>query len=162
MTEDEYVAAVSDGRRSACETSDDLFRLIEEAVRVYPDSARLWQIRGDMIQLGSEGSPYALSEALVSYQKAISIDPRFARAHESIGYYFDVIEVDLERAEAAFRAAIDCGGEASSYAGLARVLAELGRGRERALEVVAGCPTQDCSIIREIREEIELGQWDPV
>jgi tetratricopeptide (TPR) repeat protein len=68
--------------------------LADEAVRAFPQSAKLWVMRGCLIQLGSESSPYPLEEALRSYQRAIEVNPQFAEAWEEIGYYYDVILAD--------------------------------------------------------------------
>jgi hypothetical protein len=67
--------------------------LADEAVRTFPGSAKLWVMRGDLIQL-VESCPYPLEEALRSYQRAVEVDPQFAEAWEEIGHYYDVILSD--------------------------------------------------------------------
>lgn len=87
------------------------------------------------------------------------IDPSFPEAHESIGYYFDVIEEDLGRSEAAFREAIRCGAGDSSVVGLARVLAEQGHSITQVLSFIDRHDVEQSHEIQEIREEIEGGMW---
>lgn len=138
-----------------------LVTLVEEAVSTFPKSAQLWCIRGDLIQLAPIEAQYELADALLSYQTAIEIDPLFAEAYESIGYYYDVIEEDFAISEAAFRKAIELGGGMHSYFGLARVLAEQGK-LDEALSIIAPdyCLFHSEIEIDILREEIEAGEYD--
>jgi tetratricopeptide (TPR) repeat protein len=160
--EQAYVDKISRGFPDKGEVSLEVLALVEEAVAAFPQCARLWCLRGDLIQCSPIGANYQLADALSSYQEALVADPLCAEAHESIGYYYDVIEDDPNVAEASFRRAIRLGAGRDSYIGLARVLAELGR-REEALEVLApqNCPLQDEAEIHIIREEIAGGMWSP-
>jgi hypothetical protein len=58
---------------------------------------------------------------LLIYQTAIEIDPLFAKAYASIGYYYDAIDEDFAVSEVAFRKAIEFGSRIHSYFGLARL-----------------------------------------
>ena len=138
-----------------------VFREIEDALAAHPDSPALWCMRGDSIQLGPEDSPYSLEDALLSYEKALMIDSGYPEAHESIGYYFDVIDIDLGRSEAAFREAIRCGAGDSSVAGLARVLSERGHPTSQILSFIDQHDVEHSSVLQDIREEIEGGRWQP-
>ncbi len=160
MTEEQHVDEIRALKRGAREITPATFARIEAALAAYPLSPRLWCIRGDCIQLGAEDSSYVLRDALASYERALKIDPRFAEAHESVGYYFDVIEEDLAKAEVAFVTAIEFGGGSHSYSGLARVMAERGRDREEILAMLARCSERDSSAIREARQETLRGEWE--
>ena len=85
------------------ETSDETLALADGAVRAYPDSAKLWCMRGDLIQLGSADIPYSLEEALACYERAVSIDPNFAEGYEEIGHFHDAVMPNPSRARRAFR-----------------------------------------------------------
>ncbi|HKC62397.1 MAG TPA: tetratricopeptide repeat protein [Pyrinomonadaceae bacterium] len=87
------------------ETSGEALALADEAVRTYPNSAKLWCMRGDLIQLGSEDISYSLEDALACYEKAVSIDPNFAEGHEEIGHFCDAVIPNPTRARRAFREA---------------------------------------------------------
>jgi tetratricopeptide (TPR) repeat protein len=138
-----------------------LVTLVEEAVSTFPKSAQLWCIRGDLVQLAPIEAQYGLADALLSYQTAIEIDPLFAEAYESIGYYYNVIDEDFAVCEAAFRKAIEFGSGMHSYVGLARVLAEQGK-LDEALTILAPdyCPFHSEIEIDILREEIEAGELD--
>jgi uncharacterized protein HemY len=65
-------------------------------------------------------------------------------------------------AESAFRKAISVGGDAESYYGLARVLAELNR-TDEALQLISDveCPYFDEPDLLMLRDEIASGMWCP-
>jgi tetratricopeptide (TPR) repeat protein len=137
-----------------------LLTLVEEAVSTFPKSPKLWCIRGDLIQFAPMEAQYELADALLSYQTAIEIDPLFAEAYESIGYYYDVIDENFPASEAAFHKAIEFGSGMHSYFGLARVLAEEGK-LDEALSILAPdyCLFHSEIEIDILREEIEAGEW---
>lgn len=134
---------------------------VEEALRAFPSSAKLWNLRGDLIQLDDEAEEhYTLENALESYQRAVELDGTYAEAFENIGYYYDVHEDDPDRAEAFFRRAIELEPRRSTFVGLARVLAQLGR-RHEALELLSAerCPFCETEDVQALRSEIEDGLW---
>jgi tetratricopeptide (TPR) repeat protein len=133
VSEEEYIDAIltewpyRHGHNPTGEALLELLDLAEEAVAAYPLCAQLWDMRGDLILLGTEEAKYELDDALRSYQRAVEVDPSFAQAYESIGYYHDVHTEDFPGSELAFRKAVELGaGEKSDY-GLARVLVEQGK-----------------------------------
>jgi tetratricopeptide (TPR) repeat protein len=142
------------------EDSMRLLALLEESVLSCPQSPKLWCLRGDLIQLCDIEVKYQHIDILHSYEQAIAIDPSFAEAYESIGYYYDVIDENFPKSEAAFCKAIESGMRLHSYVGLARVLAEQGK-LDEALRVIAPdyCPFHSEIEIDILREEIEAGEW---
>jgi tetratricopeptide (TPR) repeat protein len=85
----------------------EILALADEAVRTFPQSAKLWCIRGDLIQLGSGEPSYELADALASYERAIIVDPKCIEGYEEIGYFYDLVIDDEERAKPFFdRAAL--------------------------------------------------------
>ena len=163
LNEEDSIHRITELRRltKGGETTVNVFRAIKDALSTHPDSPKLWCIRGDCIQLGPEDSPYSLEDALLSYEKALIIDPGFPEAHESIGYYFDVIDIDLGRSETAFREAIRCGAGDSSVVGLARVLIEQGHPISQILSFIDQHDVEHSPMLQEIRGEIEGGMWQP-
>src|SRR4051812_24359995 len=107
MTEQEYISALRAGwpRQHSDEVSLETMTLADEAVRVFPQSPRLWCIRGDLIQLGPESTPHTLQDALASYQRAVEIDPNFAEAWEEIGHFHDAVLGDEAGAQQFFERA---------------------------------------------------------
>ena len=152
----------SHGPAAGEDASLEALHLADEAVERFPRSAKLWCMRGDLIQLGSGESHHELEDALRSYQRAAEADPDYAAAWESLGYYYDVITNELEAAERMFRRAVHLNGSPESWAGLARVLAERGVPVPEVLATLAGCPYSEHSKIIEIRGEIAEGGWEPI
>jgi tetratricopeptide (TPR) repeat protein len=105
VTEDDYMAELSRRAPEAGDASLELIALADEAIRVFPRSARLWCVRGDIIQIGPENNPHALDEALASFRRAIELDPGFADAWEEIGHFYDAVLDDERGAEPYFREA---------------------------------------------------------
>ena len=87
------------------ETSNQALALAEEAVRAFPESPKLWCMRGDLIQLSAEGIPYELGDALASYKRAIAINPKCVEAYEEIGHFYEAIMGDAESAKPFFHQA---------------------------------------------------------
>ena len=138
-------------------------RIAEEGLCVFPTSAKLLCGLGDLIQLqdGEADHRYRLSDALAAYEQAIELDPACAEGHESIGYYCDVLSEDLQRAEAEFQRAIELGAGEDSYAGLARVRAELGCEAAKIFEFLDSCPYANGPQVCRVRHEIDEGSWRP-
>ena len=57
MKESEYIEKLFALWPTEGETSDEALALADEAVRAHPASAKLWCMRGDLIQLGPEDIP---------------------------------------------------------------------------------------------------------
>ncbi len=153
----EAIALVDAGNPDAWRSLSD----VESALHAFPSSSRLWNLRGDLIQLDDEADArYTLEDALASYRRAAELDDTYADAFENIGYYYDVHEDDPERAEGYFRRALDLAARRSTFTGLARVLAQIGR-RQEALELLAErrCPYCSSDDVRALRSEIEAGLW---
>ena len=138
-----------------------VFREIGEGLSVPPNSASLWCMRGDSIQLGPEDSPYSLKDALLPYENVVAIASSVSEVDESIGYYFAMIDSDIDRSEAAFREAIRCGAGESSVAGLAGVLYQQGYPASQIMPLVDQHDVEHSPVLREIREEIVGGMEQP-
>jgi tetratricopeptide (TPR) repeat protein len=107
MKESDYIEKIFALWPTEGETSDEALTLADESVHAYPDSAKLWCMRGDLIQLGSADIPFTLEDALVCYERAVSIDPNFAEGHEEIGHFYDAVMPNPSRARRAFRKAAE-------------------------------------------------------
>jgi tetratricopeptide (TPR) repeat protein len=105
MTEAEYINELKARWPRSGEASLETIALVDEGVRMFPQSPRLWYMRGDLIQLGPERCPHSLDDALFSYQQAIEIDPLFVAAWEEIGYFYDNVLDDEATAQPYFREA---------------------------------------------------------
>src|SRR5262249_34926917 len=81
----------------------DALRMVEEGLQAFPKSARLWILRGDLIQLSDDDVSYSLDDVLPSYNKALECDPGSGEAYESIGYFLDAVMDEPEKAEPYFR-----------------------------------------------------------
>jgi tetratricopeptide (TPR) repeat protein len=158
MTVQEYLAAFAAARQKSDEISRSTIDLADRAVAQHPTSAELWEVRGDLIQLGAE-TPYELDEALRSYERAAEQKPNYGKAYESIGYFHDVHTQDFAAAESAFRQAIECGVGTESYIGLARVLAQRGARPEEINAVLSAAPDKRSEALAEFRDELARGIW---
>jgi tetratricopeptide (TPR) repeat protein len=87
------------------EISNEALALADEAAHAFPQSAKLWCIRGDLILLGAGEPTHEIADALASYEQAIAVDPKCAEAYEEIGYFYDLVMDDEERAKPFFRQA---------------------------------------------------------
>lgn len=110
MTEEQYIVNLKllGPMAQERETSLQAIELADEAVQAYPASAKLWCIRGDYIQLGPENCPHDLQEALLSYQRAVQVEPNCADAYDSIAYFLDAVENKPEEAKHYFKKAASC------------------------------------------------------
>ena len=87
------------------EATNEVLALADEAVQICPWSAKLWCIRGNLIQLGTGDTLHKLEDALLSYEKAIAVDPKCFEAYEEIGYFYDLVMDDESKAKPFFQRA---------------------------------------------------------
>jgi hypothetical protein len=81
-------------------------------------------------------------------------------AQQDLGYVLDVYFEDFDRAEQAFKAAIELGAGSEGYCGLARVLAQMGRTDDAILSLSEGmCPFHNQADTQALRTEITAGDW---
>jgi tetratricopeptide (TPR) repeat protein len=162
MTENEYMERISELWPDGDEVSPEVLSLSDEAVQAFPEAPELWCMRGHLIELAPEDYSVPLAEAGNCYRKAAELDPEYADAWESLGYYLDNYDEDLDEAEGAFRRAVESGGDADSYIGLARVLAQKGE-KAAALQALSApdCAFADEQGVQDMLDEIEEGLWSP-
>jgi len=127
MTELEIINAVGGEVAAHNKATAHALDLVEQGLKLYPRSPRLWILRGDLIQVSDDTTQYELEDALKSYRAAVRLDPRSPEAYESLGRYFDAVENRPREAESYFRKAIELGGGDSARDALAEVLEQLGR-----------------------------------
>ena len=105
MTENDYITKL-EARWPRREDSDEVLlatiALADEAVQSFPQSPRLWCMRGDVIQLGPECCPHSLDDARACYQRATEIDPQFVEAWESLGHFHNAVLDDEATAQKFF------------------------------------------------------------
>lgn len=84
------------------EATPETIALADQAVAAFPTSPKLWCMRGDLIQLGSEDNPHSLDDARACYQRATEIDPQFVEAWESLGHFHNAVLDDEPAAQRFF------------------------------------------------------------
>lgn len=89
MTENDYIEELKKRwpRTAKTKATLETIAFADEASRAFPRSAKLWCMRGNLIEDGPENCPHSLNEALASYKRAIEVDPQFIDAWEFIGDY---------------------------------------------------------------------------
>lgn len=97
---------------------------IVERAAAEAHSAELLILLGDLIQILEVPGRYRLSDAESAYLRALEIDPSDAEAHESLGYFYDAVMDDPQRAKPFFERAIAL-GSSEAKEGLADVLRQL-------------------------------------
>jgi Flp pilus assembly protein TadD len=102
--------------------------LIEAALTKYPNSAELWILRGDLIQLSDHDGVYSLKDAEASYLKAIDLEPANPEGFQSLGFFYDAVLDDPKRAITQLERAISLGAGSAAREGLANVLEQMGAG----------------------------------
>ena len=105
VSEEDYIVAIRDAWPKDGEAPLTLIALADEATVRFPDSPRLWCMRGNLIELGPEDSPHELSDALASYERAVRIEPAFAEGWEEIAHFHDVVLDDEASAKRFFEQA---------------------------------------------------------
>jgi hypothetical protein len=71
---------------------------VEADLKHKDDCPYLWLLRGNLVQLASEPPTLTLEEAEKSYIKALTLDPDYIEAMESLAHFFDVVIPDRKRA----------------------------------------------------------------
>jgi len=127
MTEKQIIDAIGREVAEHDRATAHALQLVEDGLTRYPSSARLWILRGDLIQVSDDVERYSLEDALTSYRTAVKLEPGSAEAHESIGHFLDAVANEPAAAEPYFRRALELGGGKSAREGLAQVLEQLGR-----------------------------------
>ena len=72
------------------EPTKDTIALVDEAVKAFPDSEKLWIIRGDLYLLINYENETPLEESLYCYEKAIAINPRSHEAYFEKATFIDI------------------------------------------------------------------------
>src|SRR5262245_11272968 len=99
MTDSDYIQKIRVAwPRSIQASATEALRLVEEGLAAFPNCAKLLCMKGDLIQL-SNGAQYKLADALRCYQQAADLAPESPEAYESLGFFFDAVEGDPNRAE---------------------------------------------------------------
>ena len=93
-------------RRRGYATLSDL-HTIELLLKKCPRDARLWCIRGNLIELSEENTTYELRDALASYKRAILIGPNYVESYIDAGYYHFYVRDDPFRAVLYFKRAMN-------------------------------------------------------
>jgi|TARA_R110001599_G_scaffold24835_5_gene89435 tetratricopeptide (TPR) repeat protein len=71
------------------EPTKETITLINQAIEEYPNSEKLWVIRGDLLQLINYEHDIPLEESLVCYKKALIINPKSYEANFEIASFLN-------------------------------------------------------------------------
>lgn len=93
MTELEFIAEISrhwPREISSSEPTSATLTLVNEAVASFPLSAKLWILRGCVLQL-ADGAMYPLQESGRCFVEAIRVDPSCAEANYELAKFLDSV-----------------------------------------------------------------------
>ena len=140
--------------------TNEIVDLCLKAVAEHPESSLCWYDLGIIIQRCSEDYGYTADDSLRCFENSVKYDGTNPAAFQELGYVLDTYFDEYEKAERAFRTAIDLGAGYESYYGLARVLAEMDR-NEQALDTLLeeNCPFWQHPEIQRLQTEILEGVW---
>jgi tetratricopeptide (TPR) repeat protein len=150
------------GESPGKEIVDICLKAVSEYPDTQPDSSDLWYSLGIIMERCDEEYNYLAEDYYRCFENATKCDPTNAEAYQELAYVLDVYSEEYEKAEQAFKQAIELGAGHESYYGLARVLAEMGK-TEEALNCISedNCPYFEHPEIQKIRSEIMDREWTP-
>lgn len=108
MTEEEYFELIKcrSPSRNELEPTPETIALCDQSVIDFPNSARLWVMRGYFIQLiNYDGEMHPLSEVERSYKMAIAADPIDTEAYTELGFFLDAVMSKPRKAKQYFHKA---------------------------------------------------------
>jgi tetratricopeptide (TPR) repeat protein len=130
------------------------------AVAEYPESSTFWYDLGIIMQRCGDDHGYSGEDYLRCFENAVRCHPGNAEASRELGYVLDIYFDAYDRAEHAFRKAIELGADQECYFGLARVLAQMGKVDDAIASLSKDvCPFHDHPDIQHLRDEILAGGW---
>ena len=103
MTELEYINEFQ--KRKSSELTEETISLIDQAVKDYPKSEKLWIMRGDLFQLIDFEMDSPLEESLNCYKKALEINPESAEANFEMASFLNNVLDQPEKAHAFYQKA---------------------------------------------------------
>lgn len=108
MTEMEFIELLTEHwprNRESDEPTPETIAACDKAVTEYPNSAKLWVIRGCLLQLADFDTGYQLNESAKSFSNAIKAEPYNPEAYEELGYFLDAVMDKPRKARQYFRKA---------------------------------------------------------
>jgi hypothetical protein len=87
---------------SQLEPTEATLQLAQRAVQEYPTSAKLWIIRGNLLELANFDTSLPLREPMRCYRAAIKIDPLNIEAHEDLAWFVDAVLGNRRKAKRFF------------------------------------------------------------
>ncbi|MES0488720.1 MAG: hypothetical protein ABUK01_01930 [Leptospirales bacterium] len=88
MSEEDYIDQIRSIFPDEGDVPYEVIELIEEGIVENPSSERLWVLRGHLIVLCTKDSN-DITDALLSYKRALKINPLNVQTYEDIGYYYE-------------------------------------------------------------------------
>lgn len=94
MNEDQYVDELQ--RRwpkvsTPGEPTEATLELTRQAVEEHPASAKLWIMRGNLLELADVETNLPLTEPMRCYRRAIHVDPFNIEAYEDLAWFLDAV-----------------------------------------------------------------------
>ncbi|WP_045825406.1 hypothetical protein [Teredinibacter turnerae] len=108
MTETEYIAELEKRwpkRFVNSEPTVETMNLTLEALSLYPQSEKLWIMRGDLLQLVDYDDGYDLKESERCYRQAIGINPKSHEAYLELAHFIEVVLAKPRKAKKYFEKA---------------------------------------------------------
>ncbi len=105
MMEADYISELKKRWPRGCksiEPTEETMGLTLETLEKFPESEKLWIMRGDLLQLVNCDEGVELTEIENCYRKAICINPQSAEANEELGYFLGSVMDNPRKAKQYF------------------------------------------------------------
>tara|TARA_R110002096_G_scaffold434442_1_gene655966 strand:+ start:912 stop:1232 length:321 start_codon:yes stop_codon:yes gene_type:complete len=103
MSELEYINEFQ--KRKSSELTEETISLIDQAVKDYPNSEKLWIMRGDLFQLIDFVIDSPLDESLNCYKRALEINTDSVEANFEMASFLNNVLDQPEKAHAFYQKA---------------------------------------------------------
>ncbi|MCA9294432.1 MAG: hypothetical protein KDA20_11525 [Phycisphaerales bacterium] len=113
------------------EASPELDSVMRAAIEQFPECSMLWTMLGELVENVDLGSWSDSLEVEECFKKALTLNPKCARAACDLGYWLDIVD-RLEEARGYLELSLDLAPSGDALAGWLRVMAQLGKADEAA------------------------------
>ncbi len=108
MTEQDYIEQLEarfPHTLESIEPTVQTIKLCDQAVQAHPHSAKLWSLRGGLLQLARYDTGYALEESAICFVMAIRAEPHDPAHYVELGHFLEDVMNNPRKAKQYFNKA---------------------------------------------------------